>query len=83
MALTEAHAEFLRSLVRRTASQEEAEDILQDFYLKIVQNAQTIRNPGSLRGWLAQVLRHTLADYYRVSDRKQLCNDQQGHSSDD
>lgn len=70
-ALKEAHGEFLRFLVGRTASQEDAEDVLQDFCLKAVQNAQTIRNRGSLRGWLAQVLRHTLADYYRKSAVKQ------------
>src|SRR3972149_404279 len=55
VALKEAHREFLGFLIRRTASREEAEDILQDFYLKVVQNAQTIRNRGSLRSWLAQV----------------------------
>lgn len=65
--LREAHGEFLRFLVRRTASLEEAEDILQDFYLKVVKNAQTIRNRGALRGWLARVLRRTLADHYRKS----------------
>ena len=65
LALKEAHGEFLRFLVRRTTSREEAEDILQDFYLKVVRNAQTIRNRGSLRSWLARVLRHALADYYR------------------
>lgn len=70
-ALKEAHQEFLRFLIRRTASHEEAEDILQEFYLKVVQNAQTIRNRGSLRSWLAQVLRHTLADYYRKAAVRQ------------
>lgn len=70
-ALKKGHREFLRFLVRRTASLEEAEDILQDFYLKVVRNAQTIRNRSSLRSWLAQVLRHTLADYYRKSAVKQ------------
>lgn len=66
-ALKEAHGEFLQFLVRRTASREDAEDILQDFFLKVVENAQTIRNRASLRSWLGRVLRHTLADYYRKS----------------
>jgi len=74
-ALEEAHGEFLRFLVTRTASQEEAEDILQDFYLKVVRNAETIRNRGALRGWLAQVLRHTLADYYRKAAVKQRAHE--------
>jgi len=63
--LREGHREFLRYLSARTASFADAEDILQDFYLKVVRSSRTIKAPGALRGWLAQVLRRTLADYYR------------------
>ncbi len=65
LSLREGHSEFLRFLSRRTRSIEEAEDILQDFYLKAIRSARTIKDPGALKGWLAQVLRRTLADYYR------------------
>lgn len=64
-SLREGHREFLRFLSRRTRSIDEAEDILQDFYLKAIRSARTIKEPGALKGWLAQVLRRTLADYYR------------------
>src|SRR5215472_9493965 len=64
-SLREGHREFLRFLSRRTRSIEEAEDILQDFYLKAFRSARTIKDPGALKGWLAQVLRRTLADHYR------------------
>jgi RNA polymerase sigma factor (sigma-70 family) len=67
VALKEGHREFLRFLVRRTANISEAEDVLQDFYLKVVRSARTIRTPGALKGWLAQVLRRTLTDHYRKS----------------
>jgi DNA-directed RNA polymerase specialized sigma24 family protein len=67
LALREGHREFLRFLSRRTRSIDEAEDILQDFYLKAIRSARTIKEPGALRGWLAQVLR-TLTDYYRRVD---------------
>jgi RNA polymerase sigma factor (sigma-70 family) len=67
LSLREGHREFLRFLSRRTPSIEEAEDILQDFYLKAIRSARTIKEPGALKGWLAQVLRRTLADYYRRS----------------
>jgi RNA polymerase sigma-70 factor (ECF subfamily) len=71
LALREGHREFLRFLSRRTRSIEEAEDILQDFYLKAIRSARTVKEPGALKGWLAQVLRRTLTDYYRrVSVRK-------------
>jgi RNA polymerase sigma factor (sigma-70 family) len=65
MALREGHREFLRFLGRRTRNIDEAEDILQDFYLKAIRSARTIKEPGTLKGWLAQVLRRTLIDYYR------------------
>jgi len=65
LSLREGHREFLRFLRRRTPSIEEAEDILQDFYLKAIRSARTIKEPGALKGWLAQVLRRTLADHYR------------------
>jgi hypothetical protein len=54
-----------RFLGRRTRNIDEAEDILQDFYLKAIRSARTIKEPGALKGWLAQVLRRTLIDYYR------------------
>jgi RNA polymerase sigma factor (sigma-70 family) len=64
-SLREGHREFLRFVSRRTRSIEDAEDVLQDFYLKAIRSARTIKEPGALKGWLAQVLRRTLADYYR------------------
>jgi RNA polymerase sigma-70 factor, ECF subfamily len=64
-SLKEGHREFLRFVSRRTNSLEDAEDVLQDFYLKAIRSARTIKEAGALKGWLAQILRRTLADYYR------------------
>jgi RNA polymerase sigma-70 factor (ECF subfamily) len=64
-SLREGHREFLRFVSQRTQSIEDAEDVLQDFYLKAIRSARTIKEPRALKGWLAQVLRRTLADYYR------------------
>lgn len=64
-SLKEGHREFLRFVTRRTGSIADAEDILQDFYLKAIRSARTIKEPAALRGWLAQILRRTLADHYR------------------
>jgi RNA polymerase sigma-70 factor (ECF subfamily) len=64
-ALKEGHREFLRFVARRVSNIADAEDLLQDFYLKVVRSARTVRNKGSLRSWLAQVLRWTVTDYYR------------------
>ena len=64
-ALRQGHREFLRFVTRRAANMADAEDILQDFYLKVVRSTRTIKDRGSLRCWLAQVLRRTVTDYYR------------------
>jgi RNA polymerase sigma factor (sigma-70 family) len=64
-SLREGHREFLRFVSRRTNSLDDAEDILQEFYLKAIRSVRTIKEAGALKGWLAQVLRRTLIDYYR------------------
>jgi len=64
-ALRDGHREFLRFVSRRTQNFHDAEDILQDFYLKAIRSARTIKEQGALKGWLAQVLRRTVTDYYR------------------
>lgn len=64
-SLREGHREFLRFVSRRTRSSTDAEDVLQDFYLRVIRSAKTLRTPGALKGWLAQVLRSALADHYR------------------
>src|SRR5215831_20264928 len=64
-SLREGHREFLRFVSQRVQNIDEAEDILQDFYIKAIRSARTIRDPRALKGWLAQVLRRTLVDYYR------------------
>src|SRR5215831_11423184 len=65
ISLREGHREFLRFVSRRTQNFEDAEDILQDFYLKAIRSARTIKEQGALKGWLAQVLRRTVTDHYR------------------
>jgi len=64
-ALREGHREFLRFVTSRTASLADAEDVLQDFYLKVIRSMRSLRNPATLRVWLSQVLRRTLTDHYR------------------
>ena len=53
-ALREGHREFLRFVSRRTQNFEDAEDIIQDFYLKAIRSTRTIKEQGALKGWLAQ-----------------------------
>lgn len=65
VALREGHREFLRFLAGRTATPADAEDVLQEFYVKVIRSARTVRSEQALRAWLSQVLRRTLTDHYR------------------
>ena len=63
--LIAGQARFLAYLRRRLSSPQEAEDVLQDFSLKVIRGARSIGRTETINAWLAQILRHTLIDHYR------------------
>ena len=60
---------FVRS---RSADQSAVEDILHDTYVKAKANIHRLREPGKMRGWVYQICRATIANYYRVRSRVKL-----------
>jgi len=63
--LKEYDGQFLRFIAVRTGDQDEAEDVLQDFYVRVLTKEQQIRVSEAMLGWLYAVLRSVLADHYR------------------
>ena len=67
-------AEFsdrLRAFIaRRVESQADAEDILQDVFLRIHRSAGTVERRERLVSWLFQVTRNAIVDYYRAPPRR-------------
>lgn len=65
----EVYANFgeqLRQFVRRRVSDpQDAEDLLQDIFVKIHTRLHTLQDRGRLAPWLFQVARNTIADHYR------------------
>ena len=57
--------QFLGYLRRRLGSLDEAEDVLQNFSLKVIRACQTASSEEKIDAWLGQILRHTLIDHYR------------------
>lgn len=57
--------QFLGYLRRRLGSLDEAEDVLQNFSLKVIRASQTASSDEKIDAWLGQILRHTLIDHYR------------------
>lgn len=60
---------FLGFLVKRLGNITEAEDVLQEFCIKVMQRKDQLRETDKLTAWLYAVLRSTLNDHYRKVGR--------------
>ncbi len=59
-------AEELRGFIRNKVDNKlTADDILQDVFIKIHSSIDTLKEETKLRGWLYQITRNTIIDYYR------------------
>ena len=52
-------------ILKRIPDEHSAEDILQDVFLKIHAHVDTLRNEEKLQGWIFQITRNAIHDYYR------------------
>ena len=68
--MVEIHQDLLRFLTRRLGNEDEAADVLQDFYVKVLRRIGDLRDTKKLRGWMRRVLETTLIDYYRAQGKK-------------
>ena len=58
---------FIKSRVDNT---QEAEDILQDVFLKIHINIEGLKSGEKIPAWIYRITRNTITDYYREKGRK-------------
>ncbi len=56
---------LLRFLRARVGNAADAEDLLQGIFLKVQHGLPTLRDTGKLQGWIYQIARHAVIDYYR------------------
>ncbi len=59
------HAPLLHFIRKRVADAETAEDLLQEVFLKIHQQIETLKEVKKLESWVYQITRHAIIDYYR------------------
>lgn len=52
-------------ILKRVTDEDAAEDVLQEVYLKIHSNIQTLRDETKLQSWLYQIARNAIIDHYR------------------
>jgi RNA polymerase sigma-70 factor (ECF subfamily) len=64
-ALTGHYYEFRRYLLRRVGDSTTAEDVLQNFCMRVINSGTILRNRESVVAWLYTVLRSVLTDHYR------------------
>jgi RNA polymerase sigma-70 factor (ECF subfamily) len=64
-ALVDNHRQFLAFLERRVGSRAEAEDILQDAFVRGLEKGGQLRDGESAVAWFYRVLRNAVVDYYR------------------
>lgn len=67
---TQFHTELLRYVKSKVRSPEDAEDILQNVFIKITSGVGNLSEDVKLKSWLFTVTRNTIIDYYRVHSNK-------------
>ncbi len=63
--LLENESAFRQFVRRRVGEEVIVEDILQQSFTKAVERSHSVNNEHSALAWFYQILRHTVADYYR------------------
>lgn len=63
----------LRSFIlSRIPDEFEADDILQDVFLKIHDHIDSLKEEEKLQSWIFQITRNTITDYYRNKRKQQM-----------
>lgn len=60
------HSELRRFIGSQTRNAADAEDVLQNVFLKINARFETLKQPNKIRGWLFQIARNAATDFYRA-----------------
>lgn len=69
-ALLAKRSMFFGFLVKRLGSRADAEDVLQEFYVRVLTHKDQIRHVGRAEAWLFAILRSTLNDHLRRKLRR-------------
>ncbi len=64
-ALVDNHRQFLAFLERRVESRADAEDILQDAFVRGLEKGGQLRDGESAVAWFYRLLRNAVVDHYR------------------
>ncbi len=62
---TEFSDSLKQFIIRRVSTESDAEDILQNVFIKIYRNIHTLKADAKLQAWVSQITRNAITDYYR------------------
>jgi RNA polymerase sigma factor (sigma-70 family) len=68
--LLDNHARFLAFLERRVGSRDDAEDILQEAFVRSLDRAPSLHDSESATTWFYRVLRNAITDHFRRQDSR-------------
>ena len=63
-----------------TRNQEDAEDLVQDTYLKVIQNPDSFSVPTNLKAWVFTIMRNTFINGYRRKQKSKVFTDESENS---
>lgn len=63
------YRKMLGVCMRYTNQQEDAEDVLQEAFIKIFKHIKGFRGKGSFEGWIRRIMVHTSIEHYRKRSR--------------
>jgi RNA polymerase sigma-70 factor, ECF subfamily len=62
----EYHSRLLGFILKRINNKDDAEDILQDVFLKIHSRMDTLKENSKIQSWIYSITRNTIIDFYRA-----------------
>lgn len=74
-ALSVGRSAFLGFLMKRLGNRADAEDVLQEFCIRVLARKHQLQDADRIDAWFYAVLRSALNDYYRKTGRMRRLND--------
>lgn len=65
----EYHKQLLDFIRKRIKNPSEAEDILQEVFMKILSKIETLKESDKLKSWMYQITRNAIIDHYRAQQK--------------
>jgi RNA polymerase sigma-70 factor (ECF subfamily) len=84
----QVHKSLRGFILKRVNNDAEADDILQDVFLRVHGHLDQLQDPDRLLSWIFQITRHVIIDHYRSAERRRessvgLSVDMEGTASSD